>query len=99
MEKVMGSVGEVFFGREAVIRALGNCYDPCCRDRMISVVDIRDAAHDGMVSFRPRLRKHAADWPTANDDLPACLQKRGYVVLAAGEIQLRRPAPKCDLYY
>ena len=28
-------------GREAVIRALDTCYDPCCRDRKISVVDMR----------------------------------------------------------
>lgn len=27
-------------GREGVIRALDNCYDPCCRDRRISVVDM-----------------------------------------------------------
>jgi len=40
VEKVVGSVGEVFLGREAVIQALGNCYDPCCRDRKISVVDM-----------------------------------------------------------
>jgi metal-sulfur cluster biosynthetic enzyme len=33
-------VGEGFVGREAVIRALDNCYDPCCRDRRISVVDM-----------------------------------------------------------
>jgi len=26
--------------REAVIDALDNCYDPCCRDRRISVVDM-----------------------------------------------------------
>ena len=26
--------------REAVIRALDECYDPCCRDRRISVVDM-----------------------------------------------------------
>ncbi len=26
--------------REAVIRALDECYDPCCRDRKISVVDM-----------------------------------------------------------
>ena len=26
--------------REAVIGALDNCYDPCCRDRKISVVDM-----------------------------------------------------------
>ena len=36
----MGSVGEVSLGREAIIRALENCYDPCCRDRKISVVDM-----------------------------------------------------------
>ena len=27
-------------GREAVIRALDHCYDPCCRERRISVVDM-----------------------------------------------------------
>jgi metal-sulfur cluster biosynthetic enzyme len=27
-------------GREAVIRALDNCFDPCCRERRISVVDM-----------------------------------------------------------
>jgi metal-sulfur cluster biosynthetic enzyme len=26
--------------RKAVIRALDNCYDPCCQDRKISVVDM-----------------------------------------------------------
>jgi metal-sulfur cluster biosynthetic enzyme len=26
--------------QEAVIRALDNCYDPCCRERKISVVDM-----------------------------------------------------------
>ena len=26
--------------REAVISALDNCYDPCCRERRISVVDM-----------------------------------------------------------
>ena len=26
--------------REAVVGALDNCYDPCCRDRRISVVDM-----------------------------------------------------------
>ena len=40
MEQVMGSVGEVSLGREAILRALENCYDPCCRDRKISVVDM-----------------------------------------------------------
>jgi len=29
-----------FPSREAVIRALDNCYDPCCQDRKISVVDM-----------------------------------------------------------
>ena len=40
MEKVMDSVRGFSLGREAVIRALENCYDPCCRDRKISVVDM-----------------------------------------------------------
>ena len=40
MERVVGSLGESFVGREAVIRALDNCYDPCCRDRRISVIDM-----------------------------------------------------------
>ena len=40
MEKVVGSVGDASTSREAVIRALDNCYDPCCRDRKISVVDM-----------------------------------------------------------
>ncbi|HET7480343.1 MAG TPA: iron-sulfur cluster assembly protein [Rubrobacteraceae bacterium] len=34
MQRVMG------VSREAVIQALDNCYDPCCRERRISVVDI-----------------------------------------------------------
>ncbi len=33
-------VGEASPDREAVIRALDNCYDPCCRERRISVVDM-----------------------------------------------------------
>ncbi len=40
MERVVGSVEKAQVGREAVIRALDNCYDPCCRDRRISVVDM-----------------------------------------------------------
>jgi metal-sulfur cluster biosynthetic enzyme len=39
VERVVG-LGEGFVDREAVIRALDNCYDPCCRDRRISVVDM-----------------------------------------------------------
>ena len=39
MEKVVG-FEEVSPDREAVIRALDECYDPCCRDRRISVVDM-----------------------------------------------------------
>ena len=31
---------EVGIGRGAVIRALDNCYDPCCRERGITVVDM-----------------------------------------------------------
>ena len=40
MEKVLGSVEGVFPSREAIIRALDECYDPCCRERKISVVDM-----------------------------------------------------------
>ncbi len=41
MTEVLGSVNEeVAPSREAVIRALDECYDPCCRDRKISVVDM-----------------------------------------------------------
>ena len=36
----MDSIGEESPSREAVIRALDECYDPCCRDRKISVVDM-----------------------------------------------------------
>ena len=38
MEKVVGR--ESSPSRKAVIGALDNCYDPCCRDRKISVVDM-----------------------------------------------------------
>ncbi|MDQ3436012.1 MAG: iron-sulfur cluster assembly protein [Actinomycetota bacterium] len=34
------AVGEVSSSREAVILALDNCYDPCCQERRISVVDM-----------------------------------------------------------
>ena len=40
MEKAVSSVGDASPSREAVVRALDNCYDPCCRDRKISVVDM-----------------------------------------------------------
>jgi metal-sulfur cluster biosynthetic enzyme len=40
VEKMVGSIEEESPGREAVIRALDECYDPCCRDRRISVVDM-----------------------------------------------------------
>ena len=40
MEKVAGSVGDASTSREAVIRALVNRYDPCCRDRKLRVVDV-----------------------------------------------------------
>jgi metal-sulfur cluster biosynthetic enzyme len=39
VEKVV-CMEEVSLDREAVIRALDECYDPCCRDRRISVVDM-----------------------------------------------------------
>ena len=34
------AVGEASPSREAVNRALDNCYDPCCQERRISVVDM-----------------------------------------------------------
>ncbi|MBA3636154.1 MAG: DUF59 domain-containing protein [Rubrobacteraceae bacterium] len=34
------AVREASPSREAVIRALDNCYDPCCQERRISVVDM-----------------------------------------------------------
>jgi metal-sulfur cluster biosynthetic enzyme len=38
---VKGSVRQgVLPGREAVIQALDECYDPCCEERRISVVDM-----------------------------------------------------------
>ena len=41
MERVVGPVDKAEPpGREAVIRALDNCYDPCCCERRISVVDM-----------------------------------------------------------
>jgi metal-sulfur cluster biosynthetic enzyme len=38
VEKVVGRAASP--SREAVIGALENCYDPCCRERKISVVDM-----------------------------------------------------------
>jgi len=40
VKKVTGSVGNDSPSREAVIRVLDECYDPCCEDRKISVVDM-----------------------------------------------------------
>ena len=40
MEKVAGTFTGSVVGREAVIRALDNCYDPCCQERKISAVDM-----------------------------------------------------------
>jgi metal-sulfur cluster biosynthetic enzyme len=40
VEKMVDSIGKESPSREAVIRALDECYDPCCRDRKISVVDM-----------------------------------------------------------
>lgn len=40
MAKVMGTVGQHPPGREAVIGALDSCFDPCCQERRISVVDM-----------------------------------------------------------
>ncbi len=40
MESLKGSVEHGGLDREVVIRALDNCYDPCCQERKISVVDM-----------------------------------------------------------
>jgi len=40
VEKVVGRAAGASPSRELVIEALDNCYDPCCRDRKISVVDM-----------------------------------------------------------
>ncbi len=40
MEKVVGHATGASPSREAVIQALDNCYDPCCQERKISVVDM-----------------------------------------------------------
>lgn len=40
MESLKGSVERGGPDREAVIRVLDNCYDPCCQERKISVVDM-----------------------------------------------------------
>ncbi len=40
MEGMVGPAAEADVGREAVIRVLDDCYDPCCRERKISVVDM-----------------------------------------------------------
>jgi metal-sulfur cluster biosynthetic enzyme len=40
VERVMGFIEEASLKRQKVIRALDECYDPCCRDRKISVVDM-----------------------------------------------------------
>jgi metal-sulfur cluster biosynthetic enzyme len=40
VEGVTGFIEEASPKRETVIRALDECYDPCCRDRKISIVDM-----------------------------------------------------------
>ena len=40
VERVVGPVEGAAPQREAVIQALDNCYDPCCQERKISVVDM-----------------------------------------------------------
>lgn len=40
MEKIVGRAAGASTSRERVIQALDNCYDPCCRERKISVVDM-----------------------------------------------------------
>jgi len=40
VEEVVRNAAGTPPGREAVIGALDNCFDPCCRERRISVVDM-----------------------------------------------------------
>ena len=40
MEKLVDHATGASSSRKTVIRALDNCYDPCCQDRKISVVDM-----------------------------------------------------------
>lgn len=40
MDEVVAKAVEMPPGREAVIGALDNCFDPCCQERRISVVDM-----------------------------------------------------------
>ena len=40
MDEVGAKAVEIPPGREAVIGALDNCFDPCCQERRISVVDM-----------------------------------------------------------
>jgi metal-sulfur cluster biosynthetic enzyme len=40
VDEVVAKAVELPPGREAVIGALDNCFDPCCRERRISVVDM-----------------------------------------------------------
>ena len=40
MDEVVAKAVEIPPGREEVIGALHNCFDPCCQERRISVVDM-----------------------------------------------------------
>jgi metal-sulfur cluster biosynthetic enzyme len=40
LERITGFIEEASLKRQKVILALDECYDPCCRDRKISVVDM-----------------------------------------------------------
>ena len=40
MDEVVAKAVKIPPGREAVIAALDNCFDPCCQERRISVVDM-----------------------------------------------------------
>src|SRR5215208_6696325 len=53
MERVTDFIEEASPKRETVIRALDECYDPCCRDRKISVVDM--VLTSGWCPFAARL--------------------------------------------
>jgi metal-sulfur cluster biosynthetic enzyme len=40
VERVTSLIEDASPNRQKVIRALDECYDPCCRDRKISVIDM-----------------------------------------------------------
>lgn len=55
MESLKGSVEHGAPDRETVIRALDGCYDPCCEERKISVVDMGLIESIGITDRRVRI--------------------------------------------